>query len=54
MSVTSKSHHTIEFNENNNNLATKKEDHEVTRKYCCWSPGRVIPEHIFVIVHPGL
>ena len=39
MSVPSKSSHTIEFNENNNNQATKKEDHEVTRKYCCWSPS---------------
>ena len=37
MSVPSKSSHTIDFNENNNNQATKKEDHEVTRKYCCWS-----------------
>ena len=39
MSVPSKSSHTIEFNENNNSQATKKEDHEVTRKYCCWSPS---------------
>ena len=37
MSVPSKSSHTIEFNENNNNQGTKKEDNEVTRKYCCWS-----------------